>query len=99
MFTGIVQATGVVRSIQRGSSAARLVLHAPDLTRPIANGASVAVNGLCLTVVQSDPNTIAFDVVPETLSRSTLGSWAPGCRVNLEPSLRAGDRMARWVAK
>lgn len=93
MFTGIVQTTGVVRSIQRGSDGIRLVVDAPDLTRPIPDGASTCVSGVCLTVAHSDAVRIAFDVVPETLARSTLGAWSPGRRVNLEPSLRAGDPM------
>jgi riboflavin synthase len=93
MFTGIIQAMGKVRTLSRGSAGARLALDAPDLPRPIADGASVCINGACLTVTQSDAIHIEFDVVPETLSRSTLGSLKPGDRVNLEASLRAGDRM------
>ena len=93
MFTGIIQAMGTVRTLTRGSAGARLALVAPDLPRPIADGASICVNGACLTVTQSDATHIEFDVVPETLSCSTLGSLKPGDRVNLEPSLRAGDRM------
>ena len=99
MFTGIVQATGVVRSIQRGSNGTRLALDAPELTRPIPQGASVCVSGVCLTVTRSREIRIEFDVVPETLSRSTLGSWSPGQRVNLERSLRAGDPMDGHVVQ
>jgi riboflavin synthase len=91
MFTGIVQAMGVVRSIQRGSTGTRLALDAPDLTRPIPAGASICVSGACLTVTHCGEISIEFDVVAETLSRSTLGSWSPGRRVNLERSLGAGD--------
>jgi riboflavin synthase len=91
MFTGIVQTMAVVRSIRRGSTAARLALDAPGLTRPIPPGASIAVSGVCLTVAADDQPRIEFDVIPETLSRSTLGSLAPGARVNLERALRAGD--------
>lgn len=91
MFTGIVSTTGRVRSILKGSSGARLLIDAPALPRPIQHGASVAVNGVCLTVVDADETTIQFDAVPETLERSTLGRLQPGQRVNLEPSLRVGD--------
>lgn len=91
MFTGIVQTMGVVRSVRRGSTAARLALDAPALARPIPLGASIAVNGVCLTVAVADDSRLEFDVVPETLSRSTLGSLHVGARVNLERSLRAGD--------
>ena len=90
MFTGIVQATGFVRSIQRGSNGVRLVLDAPELTRPIPDGASVCVSGVCLTVTGSDAISLRFDIVPETLARSTLGSLSPGSRVNLERSLQVG---------
>ena len=55
-------------------------------------GDSVAINGVCLTVVAHANDTLAFDAVPETLSRSSLGGLGGGSRVNLEPALRAGDR-------
>ncbi len=93
MFTGIVQAMGVVQSISPRATGARIVLAAPDLPRPIADGASICVSGTCLTVVSSDPARIEFDAVHETLSRTTLGDLAPGSRVNLELSLRPSDRM------
>jgi riboflavin synthase len=93
MFTGIIQAKGVIRSIRPGSNATRLVLEAPDLPRPIAYGASICVSGVCLTVARSDQITVEFDVVPETLTRSKLGRLKSGDRVNLEPSLRVGDPM------
>lgn len=93
MFTGIIQAVGVVRSVRPTSTGARLDVAAPDMERPIADGASICVNGACLTVVSCDATSITFDVVPETLNRSTLGSLRPGARVNLEPSLRADGRL------
>jgi riboflavin synthase alpha subunit len=93
MFTGIIQAVGVVRSRRPQPAGARLEVDAPDLERPIPDGASICVSGVCLTVVASDSTRIFFDVVPETLSRSTLGSLPAGRRVNLEPSLRADGRL------
>lgn len=93
MFTGIIQAQGIVRSVRKTGDGARLELDAPDLPRPIAHGASVCVSGACLTVVGGGPTTIEFDVVGETLTRSTLGSLAAGKHVNLELSVRAGDRL------
>lgn len=99
MFTGIVQAQGIVRSVQRGPAGACLALDAPGLTRPIAHGSSIAVSGVCLTVTQSDHRSVAFDVVPETLSRSTLGALSRGDPVNLERSLRAGDPMDGHVVQ
>lgn len=91
MFTGIVQATGIVRSARSTGNEVRLVLDAPGLARPIPTGGSVCVSGVCLTVTRWDAQTIEFDVVAETLSRSTLGKLKPGNRVNLERSLRPGD--------
>jgi riboflavin synthase len=99
MFTGIVQAMGEVRSLDRVAGGARLVLDAPALARPLTLGASIAVSGVCLTVVASDPAQVEFDVVPETLARTTLGELALGARVNLEPSLRAGDAMDGHVVQ
>jgi len=93
MFTGIIKAVGVVRSVQTAPGGVRLVVDAPGLARPLARGASIAVDGACLTVVESDARLISFDVVGETLRSSTLGSFRPGRRVNLEPSLRLGDPM------
>ena len=93
MFTGIIQAVGVVRSVRPQPAGARLEIDAPDLPRPIPDGASICVSGVCLTVVSSNSTGITFDVVPETLSCSTLGSLRPGGRVNLEPSLRADGRL------
>jgi riboflavin synthase alpha subunit len=95
----MVQATGVVRSLRQERAGARLALDAPDLTRPIAPGASICVSGACLTVTRADDTRLEFDVVPETLSRTTLGSLSPGRRVNLEPSLRAGDPLDGHVVQ
>lgn len=84
MFTGLVKEVGTVVSLDGG----RLVIEsalAADL------GDSIAINGTCLTVVAHANDTLAFDAVPETLSRTSLGDLETGSRVNLEPALRAGD--------
>jgi len=99
MFTGIVQTMGVVRSVRHGSNGARLALDARDLARPIPAGASIAVSGVCLTVAGSGNSCIEFDVIPETLTRSTLGRLHAGARVNLERSLRAGDPLDGHVVQ
>ena len=91
MFTGIVQSMGTVRTIQRGATHTRLIVEAPRLLRPIPDGSSICVSGVCLTVTSSTPSDIAFDVVPETLSCSTLAALSVGSQVNLERSLRVGD--------
>jgi riboflavin synthase len=84
MFTGLVREVGTVRSMDGG----RLVV---ESTIAAEVGDSVAVDGVCLTVVAADGSTLAFDAVPETLSRTSLGELAPGAGVNLEPALRVGD--------
>jgi riboflavin synthase len=86
VFTGLVREVGTVRSMRDG----RLVVEA-ELTGKL--GDSIAVNGVCLTVVAADGGAVSFDTVPETLARTSLGSLDHGSRVNLEPALRAGDAM------
>ncbi|HEU0193563.1 MAG TPA: riboflavin synthase [Gaiellales bacterium] len=93
MFTGIVVEMGTVRR-----PPPRLRIAAPGLAREAAVGDSIAIEGCCLTVVLVAGDELAFDAVPETLRLTTLGGLEPGDRVNLEPALRAGDRMAgHWV--
>ena len=75
-----------MRSMQSG----RLVI---QTTIEAELGDSIAVDGVCLTVVALDTGTLAFDAVPETLSRTSLGALAPGSGVNLEPALRVGDAL------
>lgn len=89
MFTGLVEELGVVRSLMRGT-VNRLTIGSERVIRDVAIGDSVAINGVCLTVTAIGESEFSFDAVPETLSRSTLGSLHPGDRVNLEASLRAG---------
>ena len=92
MFSGVVQAIGRVRRLGRGAGGVVLVVEARDFpVDEIASGESVAVDGVCLTVTATSGATFSADVVPETLSRTTLGAARPGTRVNLERSLRLGD--------
>ncbi len=95
MFSGLVAYLGQIESIsgdaRRGM---RLVVTAPQaIADGIAVKDSVAVNGVCLTAVAVDATTVAFDVVPETVHRSTIGALVAGSPVNLELSLRLGDRL------
>ena len=84
MFTGLVREVGTVRSMESGRLVVECVLEA-------ATGDSVSVDGVCLTVVANDDRTLAFDTVPETLARTSLGALVPDAGVNLEPALRAGE--------
>jgi riboflavin synthase len=95
MFTGIVLELGTVAAFD-GS---RLVVAAPDTAASAIVGDSVSVAGVCLTVVAVEEGQIAFDVVPETLSRTALAGVEPGDTLNLEPSLRVGDRLGGHVVQ
>ncbi|NUR76723.1 MAG: riboflavin synthase [Thermoleophilia bacterium] len=89
MFTGLVREVGTVASMAGG----RLTLEAPETARGAEVGDSVAVDGVCLTVVSRDGSSLGFDAVPETLARTSLGRLGPGAHVNLETALRAGDAL------
>ena len=96
MFTGIVTALGTVRAIDPigGGKDMRLVIAAPwEDTASIPIGASIACSGCCLTAVEVGPDWFAADASAETLSKTTLGRWLVGTRVNLERSLRVGDEL------
>jgi riboflavin synthase len=89
VFTGLIREVGTVRSMQDG----RLTLDAAETAAEAAVGDSVAIDGVCLTVVERDGAALSFDAVPETLARTSLGGLAAGSRVNVEPALRAGDAL------
>jgi riboflavin synthase len=91
MFTGIVRERGRVESVDGNGDGVRLVVAAPATAPQTSLGDSVAVSGVCLTVVAAENGTLAFDAVPETLRRSSLAQLAPGDTVNLEPAIRAGE--------
>jgi riboflavin synthase len=92
MFTGIVADRGEVVKVERAERDSRLWIRSPVLNDH-AIGASVAVDGVCLTVADRNGDVCCFDVSAESLSRSTLGRMQPGDLVNLEPALRAGDEL------
>jgi riboflavin synthase len=93
MFTGLVQSLGRVHKILDRPPGKRLVIDAPQISRESAVGDSIAINGCCLTVVEHVPAGFAFEAGPETLERTNLGELTAGSPVNLEPSLRVGDRL------
>ncbi len=98
MFTGIVEATGTVQSIARAApeaATARLTVSTGLDLSSAALGASIAVDGVCLTIVDRDParGLFAADLGPETLMLTTLGRLEPGGRVHLERPLRLGDEL------
>lgn len=101
MFTGIVEELGQVDSVERGDDSARLTLRGPLVTSDAAHGASIAVNGVCLTVVEHDAEEGWFtaDVMAETLSRSGLGVLEPGSPVNLERAMSASSRFGGHIVQ
>jgi len=96
MFTGIVTDIGTVRSLaQRGDLRAEIAT-GYDM-RAVARGASIACDGVCLTVTDKGADWFAVDVSAETLSKTALGGWAPDRRVNLERALRVGDELGGHI--
>lgn len=93
MFTGLVQGLGRVHEILDRPPGKRIVVDAPQISREAALGDSIAINGCCLTVVEHVSAGFAFEAGPETLERTNLGELTAGSLVNLEPSLRVGDRL------
>lgn len=98
MFTGLIQKTGTVKRISRGSGLVLEIGFEP-WARPLEKGESVAVNGVCLTVVNFDERRFTADVLRETESRTGLGELVPGAKVNLERALRAGDPMGGHIVQ
>jgi len=93
MFSGIVEALGTIAEIRDEPPGCTLVVREPAIARETAVADSICVNGCCLTVVQTDQETMAFQAGPETLKRTNLGKLQPGSRVNLERALAVGQRL------
>jgi riboflavin synthase len=91
VFTGIVREVGRIAAISGHDGGVRLEVEAPETAAATAVGDSVSIDGVCLTAVEVRDGLLAFDAVPETLARTSLGGLAAGSRVNVEPALRAGD--------
>ncbi len=103
MFTGIIEEVGEVGALTRSGDSAVLTIRATRIVDDLVHGASIAVNGVCLTVVgwdtASERVTIDFDVMGETLARSVVGGLAVGDRVNLERAVRADARLDGHVVQ
>jgi len=99
MFTGIVEELGTVAALETGTDSARLTIRGPLVTSDAEHGASIAVNGVCLTVVTHDDGEFTVDVMAETLARSSLGALQPGDRVNLERAMAASSRFGGHVVQ
>lgn len=93
MFTGIIREVGTVIAVERARGGLRLSVRSVRTTRRVRVGSSVAVAGVCLTVVRRTGPTLIFDIMPETLRKTTLERLSVGSKVNIEPSLRLGDEL------
>lgn len=93
MFTGLIEEVGVVKRLERRAEGGRLHVEASKVLEGSNMGDSIAVNGTCLTVVELGPRHFVVDCMPETLTRTTIGSAVSGTRVNLERAMAAGGRL------
>jgi riboflavin synthase len=99
MFTGIVEELGEIVTIERGAESAVLRVRGPLVTSDATPGSSIAVNGVCLTVVEHDGQSFSVDVMAETLKRSSLGSLRAGSKVNLERAMAASTRFGGHIVQ
>ena len=99
MFTGLIQAVGQVSEIKREDTSARLEINSPEISTQIAQGDSVGVNGVCLTVISFDNSNFAVDVMVQTLNLTSTGSLEVGSPVNLELATRSADRLGGHIVQ
>lgn len=99
MFTGIVEELGEVVALESGAESARIIVRGPVVTADAVHGASIAVNGVCLTVVERHGDTFTADVMLETLRRTSLAGLAAGTRANLERPVAADGRLGGHVVQ
>ena len=99
MFTGIVEEIGRVTAIEESGDGVRLSLHAPKAVEGVHHGDSIAVSGVCLTVVDSTAEGFTADVMKQTLNMSTLGSFTTGRAVNVERALASGGRLGGHIVQ
>ncbi|GGV23935.1 riboflavin synthase [Streptomyces spectabilis] len=99
MFTGIVEELGEVTAVETLADASRFRLRGPVVTDGAKHGDSIAVNGVCLTVVDHEGDEFTADVMAETLNRSSLGALAPGSKVNLERPTAVGARLGGHIVQ
>ncbi|TDD60500.1 riboflavin synthase, partial [Actinomadura rubrisoli] len=93
MFTGIVEELGEIVAVEPDGDSATLSIRGPLVTEDAVHGASIAVNGVCLTVVDVKDGVFTADVIKETLDKSSLGALRAGSKVNLERPVRLSDRL------
>jgi riboflavin synthase len=99
VFTGIVEELGEVLAVEEQGDSSRLTVRGPRVVSDAAHGDSIAVNGVCLTVVTHDDAAFTVDVMAESLRRSSLGAVSTGSPVNLERAARVSDRLGGHVVQ
>jgi riboflavin synthase len=99
MFTGIIEELGEITAVERGDDAARITVRGPLAVEGAKHGDSIAVSGVCLTVVDQSSDSFTADVMAETLAVSTLDDAVAGTRVNLERAALVGDRLGGHIVQ
>lgn len=99
MFTGLVEELGSVRAVRSSGRSLHLTVGARKVLQGLQVGHSIAVNGVCLTVVRFDSDSFTADVMPETFNRTNLGGLVPGAPVNLERTMALGDRFGGHIVQ
>lgn len=94
MFTGIIQELGTIKAVQETKSGKTIAIHAPKLSKALKNGDSLAVDGVCLTVTKKTKNKLFFDIIWETLSKSSFKFLKKNSKVNLELPLTLNDKIS-----
>jgi riboflavin synthase len=99
MFTGIIEQTGTLISLESRGNVRRITIEAPGIADRLREGDSLAVSGVCLTALDVDPTYFHADLAQETLDRTSLGKLAPGARVNLELPTAAGSPLGGHIVQ
>lgn len=99
MFTGIVQEVGEITAVDAMPNGVRLAVRMPQTAPVVALGDSISISGICLTAVAIDAEEVAFEAMGETLARTALGNRGAGSPVNIEPALRAEDRLGGHIVQ
>jgi riboflavin synthase len=99
MFTGIIEEVGVVEALEKRASGARIRIQCRKVLEDVFEGASIAVNGVCLTAVEPKPGLLTADISPETLQRTNLGDLRRGALVNLERPLSPSGRLSGHIVQ
>jgi riboflavin synthase len=99
MFTGLIQQTGTITSINSGGGTARIHVSAPGLASQLKEGDSVAVSGVCLTAISPEENSFEADLAEETVARTSLSLLKPGRIVNLELPMQAGTPLGGHIVQ